>query len=100
MSEYQTLRNNPPTLKVKEDAREVIFYTTSCMCDNKHSISFKREANSDRFSVSGGRFSLSNWQMKGDYKTDLLWAADAFDWAGVARIINDSVEAISSVRSR
>jgi hypothetical protein len=34
MSKFIELRQNTPKLTIKEGAREVIFKTISCMCDN------------------------------------------------------------------
>jgi hypothetical protein len=34
MSKFKQLRLNAPKLTIKEGAREVIFKTVSCMCDN------------------------------------------------------------------
>jgi hypothetical protein len=34
MSKFIELRQNTPKLAIKEGAREVIFKTISCMCDN------------------------------------------------------------------
>ncbi|MBT5491126.1 hypothetical protein HOK00_02145 [bacterium] len=99
MSKYRELKFKPPVLNVNENAREVIITTVSCMCDNIHTIKLKKSENGD-FSVSGGRSSLSNWQMKGDYITDLKWAADDQNWSEVFRIINSGTEVVASVRSR
>ena len=41
MSKYQELRMNAPKLTIKEGAREVIFKTVSCMCDNVGHLRFK-----------------------------------------------------------
>jgi hypothetical protein len=38
MSKFIELRQNAPKLTIKEGAREVIFKTISCMCDNVHHI--------------------------------------------------------------
>jgi hypothetical protein len=42
MSKFIELRQNAPKLTIKEGAREVIFKTISCMCDNVHHITFKK----------------------------------------------------------
>ena len=98
MSKYVELRRNPPKLKVKKDAREVIFTTVSCMCDNIHYITFKKDSNGD-FKMDGGRFSLSNWQMKHP-KHDIEWEADANEWGCVIAMINSGTERVSEVKSR
>ena len=54
MSKYQELLSNPPKVyqEVKKDAKEVIFYVVSCMCDNKYTLSFRKN-DSDEFKMSG-----------------------------------------------
>jgi len=98
MSKYQKLRIERPELKVCENAREVIFTTISCMCDNEHKITFRKNDNGD-FRMSGGIFSLRNWQFKADVD-DIEWAADDQNWDEVIRFINDSTEVIEKVKSR
>jgi hypothetical protein len=99
MSLYRELMLKPPVMKVKENAKEVIFTTVSCMSDSIHYLNFKKNE-AGEFKVSGRQFSLSNWQMKGDYVTDLCWAADDGDWAKVIEIINSGTELVQSVRCR
>jgi hypothetical protein len=98
MSKYRELRQNPPKLTIKEGAREVIFKTVSCMCDNVHYITFKKDSNGD-FKMSGNGFALRNWQMKHP-KHEIEWEADANEWGGVIAMINSGTEAIESVTSR
>jgi hypothetical protein len=98
LSKYQELRLNPPKLTVKKDAREVIFTTVSCMCDNIHYITFKKDSNGD-FKMDGGRFSLSNWQFKHPIH-DIEWEADANEWGGVIAMINSGTAQVSEVKSR
>jgi len=98
MSKYVDLRNNRPTIKVKKDAREVIYTTISCMCDNVHKLRFSKNRDGD-FRMSGGMFALSNWQFKYDV-SDIEWAADEQDWSEVERMINSSTEVIEKVKSR
>lgn len=98
MSKYIELKRNPPKLTVKKDAREVIFTTVSCMCDNIHYITFKKNADGD-FKMDGGRFSLSNWQFKHPIH-DIEWEADASEWQGVIAMINSSTEVVAEVKSR
>lgn len=99
MSLYRELKLNPPKIEIKMDAREVVFTTVSCMCDNIHYLDFKK-TEAGEFRVSGRQFSLSNWQMEGDYLTDLCWAADAGDWVEVIRIINSGTRVVQSSKSR
>ena len=99
MSRYQELRMNPPKLRVKENAKELIITTVSCMCDNIHRLKLKKNE-AGEFRLSGGRFSLRNWQMGDGAKIDIEWASDDEEWEEVFRIINTGTEAIESVRSR
>ena len=97
MSKYRELRMNPPKLTIKEGAREVIFKTVSCMCDNVHYLTFKKNVDGD-FKMSGNGFALSNWQMK-HAKHEIEWEADENEWGGVIAMINSGTEAIESVIS-
>jgi hypothetical protein len=74
MSKFIELRQNAPKLTIKEGAREVIFKTVSCMCDNVHHLRFKKNSDGD-FKLDGNGFSLSNWQMKNE-KHEIEWMAD------------------------
>jgi hypothetical protein len=98
MSKYQQLLQNPPFIKVKKDAREVIFKTVSCMCDNVHYLRFKKNDEGD-FKLSGGGFALSNWQMKHP-KHDIEWVADEGEWRRVVKMINTGTSKVESVKSR
>jgi hypothetical protein len=98
MSKYQELRMNPPKLTIKDGAREIIFTTISCMCDNVHYISFKKNDSGD-FKMSGNGYSLRNWQMKHPIH-DIEWEADANEWGGVIAMINSGTSVISEVKSR
>ena len=98
MSKYQELRMNQPKLTIKEGAREVIFKTISCMCDNVHYLRFKKNSDGD-FKMDGMGFHTSNWQMKHP-KHEIEWEADANEWGGVIAMINSGTEAIESVISR
>lgn len=97
-SKYVSLRNNPPKLKVKKNAREIVITTVSCMCDNIHHLTLKKNSDGD-FKLNGGRFSLSNWQM--EYPQHKIeWAADSGDWSKVFDMINSGTSLISEVESR
>jgi hypothetical protein len=98
MSKFIELRQNAPKLTIKEGAREVIFKTVSCMCDNVHHITFKKNDGGD-FKMNGNGFSLSNWQMKNE-KHEIEWAADEEGWDEVIAMINSGTAAIESVISR
>jgi hypothetical protein len=98
MSKYRELKLNAPKLTIKEGAREVIFKTISCMCDNVGHLTFKKNSEGD-FKLSGNGFDLSNWQMKHE-KHEIEWEADENMWGGVIEMINSGTEAIESVTSR
>jgi hypothetical protein len=98
MSKYRELKMNPPKLNIKRGAKEVIFKTVSCMCDNVHYITFKKGSDGD-FNMSGNGFSLRNWQMK-YAKHEVEWKADKNKWGEVVSMINSGTEAIESVISR
>ena len=98
MSKYVALRNNPPKWSVKENAREVLFETVSCMCDNRHTLRMRKNDEGD-FKSSGGGFHLSNWGMK--FKPyDVEWAADEGNWVDVVNMINSGTAAIEGIKSR
>ena len=40
MNKYKELKDNPPAIEVNKNAREVIFKTISCMCDNVRYLTF------------------------------------------------------------
>jgi hypothetical protein len=63
MSKYRELRQNTPKLTIKEEAKEVIFKTISCMCDNVGYLRFKKNDNGE-FRLDGMGYAVSNWQMK------------------------------------
>ena len=98
MSKYMELNQNPPKITVKKGAKEVLFTTISCMCDNKHTIQFKKNSEGE-FTVNGRGNSMSNWDMKYD-TMDLTWAADEENWSEVIKMINSGTEKISEVRAR
>jgi len=101
MSKYQELLVNPFYMNgktVKENAREVIFYVVSCMCDNKYTLHFSKKDNGD-FKMSGGRFSLSNFGFK-NKPFEMEWIADEGDWIGVKNMINSGTIKVENVISR
>ena len=95
---YKHFRNNAPVLKIKENAKEVIFTTYSAMCDNKAYIRLKQNENGE-FKMSGMGNSLSNWQFKHAIH-EIEWKADEQDWAEVVKMINTGTAVIGSVQSR
>ena len=101
MSKYEELLKNPFYMHgktVKENAREVIFYVVSCMCDNRYTLHFSKKDNGD-FRMSGGRFSLSNFQFK-HKPFEIEWEADGGDWIGVKNMINSGTVKVEKVISR
>ena len=105
MSKYQELLQNPPKVyqEVKKNAKEVIFYVVSCMCDNKYTLKFKKNEDGE-FKMSGMGYSLSNFQFgykEGGIKPyQIEWEADEGNWKEVERMINSGTERIASVVSR
>ena len=101
MSKYQELLQNPFYMNgktVKENAREVIFYVVSCMCDNKYTLRFRKNDN-DEFKMSGMGFALSNFQF--EFKPfEIEWIADEGDWIGVKNMINTGTIKVEKVISR
>jgi hypothetical protein len=95
---YKELRQNPPKLSAKENARELIITTVSCMCDNVHYMKLKKNEDGD-FKLNTVDFALSNWQMKHP-KHEIEWEADAGNWDTVFKMINSGVELIAEVKSR
>ena len=100
MSKYQELMQNPPKVyqEVKKNAKEVIFYVVSCMCDNKYTLRFRKNDN-DEFKMSGMGFALSNFQF--EHKPfEIEWIADEGDWIGVKNMINTGTIKVEKVISR
>lgn len=98
MSKYQELRINKPKLTIKEEAREVVFTTVSCMCDNIHYMTFKKDDNGD-FKMHCGGHAYSNFGIKHP-KHDIEWEADENEWGGVIAMINSGYSVVSEVKSR
>jgi len=98
MSKYRELRMNQPKLTIKGGAKEVIFKTISCMCDNVGYLRFKKNDNGE-FRLDGMGYAVSNWQMK-HAKHEIEWMADEEGWDEVILMINSGTEVIESVKSR
>lgn len=99
MSKYQELLNNPPHIELPEKtAREVVIKVVSCMCDNRYTFTFKRNADGD-FKMGTGGFAYSNFQFRTD-KDDMEWEADDNNWAEVFFMINKGTVKIEKVKSR
>jgi hypothetical protein len=98
MNKYKELKDNPPAIEVNKNAREVIFKTISCMCDNVRYLTFKKNQYGD-FKLYGNGYSTSNWQMQFE-RFELEWIADNGQWDDVVRMINTGTSKIASVISR
>lgn len=98
MDKYQELRMNPPKLSIKGGAREVIFKTISCMCDNVGYLRFKKNDEGD-FKLDGMGFAISNWQMNHP-QHEIEWMADEERWDEVISMINSGTSKVESVTSR
>ena len=105
MSKYQELIQNPPKVyqEIEINAREVIFYVVSCMCDNKYTLRFRKNDN-DEFKMSGMGFALSNFQFgyqEGGIKPfEMEWEADQENWIDVVDMINSGTVKVEKVISR
>ena len=108
MSKYQELLQNPPRVRssIKKNVKEIIFYTVSCMCDNRHTIRFSKNDDGE-FQMSGMGFALSNWQFglrpftQGGIKPfEIEWEADKGNWTDVIEMINSGTEKIERIISR
>ena len=105
MSKYQELYQNPPRVRssIKKNAKEVIFYVVSCMCDNKHTLRFRKN-DDDEFKMSGMGQALSNFQFgykEGGIKPfEIEWEADNGNWTDVIEMINSGTSKIEKVISR
>lgn len=98
MSKYRELRLNAPKLTIKEGAKEVIFKTVSCMCDNVGYLRFKKNSDGE-FRLDGMGYAVSNWQMKHS-KHEIEWEADENNWGGIIAMINSGTSVIEEVKSR
>jgi len=105
MSKYDELRMNPPSIvkDIKKDAKEVIFYVVSCMCDNKYTLRFRKNDDGE-FKMNGMGFALSNFQFghrQGGIKPfEIEWKADEGKWRDVQNMINSGTVLIEKVISR
>ena len=105
MSKYQELYQNPPRVRssIKKNAKEVIFYVVSCMCDNKSTLRFRKN-DDDEFKMSGMGQALSNFQFgykEGGIKPfEIEWEADNGNWTDVIEMINSGTSKIEKVISR
>jgi len=102
-SKYQELTQSPPVLNVKKDAKEVIFYLVSCMCDNKHTLRFRKNEDGE-FKMSGMGQALSNFQFGykegGKKPFEIEWEADNQNWIDVVDMINSGTVKVEKAISR
>jgi hypothetical protein len=68
------------------------------MCDNVYYITFKKNNDGD-FKMSGGMFSLNNFQFK-HVQHEIEWEADENMWGGVIAMINSGTSVVEEVKSR
>lgn len=98
MSKYSELSRNQPELKVKNNAREVVISLVSCMCDNKHTWTFKKD-NDGNFKINTHGYALSNFQINVE-KYEIEWEADEENWDSVFMMINSGTSVVEKIRSR
>ena len=100
MSKYQELRVNPPSIlkDIKKDAKEVIFYVVSCMCDNRYTLRFRKNGEGE-FKMNGMGFALSNFQFRYE-PFEMEWQSDEGNWDRVQTMINSGTSVIEKVISR
>ena len=97
-SKYVELLNNPPKLEVVENAREVVIDLVSCMCDNRHKWTLKKNQDGD-FKIFTHGHAFSNFQTKFDRDT-IEWEADGGNWKEVFMMINSGTSKIEFIKSR
>jgi len=95
---YRDLLISPPKLEVVKDAKEVVMKVISVMCDNKYTLSLKKNKEGN-FKMYTHGFAYSNFQIKYDMD-DIEWTADEGNWPEVFKMINTGTELIQSVKSR
>jgi hypothetical protein len=98
MDLYTKIKTNPPSLKVIDGAKELQIHYVSVMCDNKYTLRLKKNGEGE-FKLSGGRFSLSNFQFKHE-AYEIEWSADRGEWDSVIMMINSGTGVIENIASR
>ena len=98
MCKYIELLNNPPSLSVKENTREIVINLVSCMCDNRKKITLKKNEEGD-FKLNSHRDAYSNFQIKHD-RDEIEWEADDNNWNLVFDMINSGTCKIENIKSR
>ena len=97
-TKYSDLISNPPNLVVVDKPREVKINLISCMCDNEHRWTIKKNSDGD-YRIHTHGFAYSNWQIP-HRKDDIEWVADDGDWAQVFKMINEGTSKIESIKYR
>jgi hypothetical protein len=98
MTKYEQLKNAPIKLNVCKNPREVHFNVVSCMCDNRHIISFKKKENGE-WDHHGNGQAMSNFKLKLD-SIDLNWSAEDGAWKDIFNAINNKYQFVEKIRSR
>jgi hypothetical protein len=88
-----------PEFTVKKDARELQVFLASVKNVVEGKVNLKKGADGD-FVMHGNGQSLSNFQLKGDIKTECEWEADEGNWENVFDFLSSGVFNIKSVKSR
>ena len=83
---------------VVKDAREVRIHTVAGMCDNKHLITLKKNADGD-FKLNTHIQAYSNFGIPHD-KYELEWEADKGNFEKVFQMINSGFQVVEKVKSR
>ena len=99
MSLYDKTRNNPIKVSVKKDAKDVVLELVSCMCDNKYTLRFKKNAEGE-FKLNTCGWAYSNFQIKSHSKIDLEWLADGGEWHDLVRAINSGTTKVFEIKQR
>jgi uncharacterized protein YegP (UPF0339 family) len=97
-SKYQDLVIEPPKLKVVTDPREIQIEVISCMCDNKHDFSLKKNENGE-FKFRTSNQAYTNFGIK-HKQYEIEWKADEGKWRTVFKMINTGSIKISKITSR
>ena len=83
---------------IVENAREIQIHTVAGMCDNKHRLTLKKNADGD-FKLSRNGHAYSNFGIPYD-QYELEWAADKGNFAAVFKMINAGFQVVEQVKSR
>ena len=83
---------------VVKNAREIQIHTVAGMCDNKHRLTLKKNADGD-FKLSRNGYAYSNFGIPYD-QYELEWAADKGNFEAVIRMINAGFQVVEKIKSR